>query len=243
MAAVTKIESYGLSDIGLVRPNNEDVWVEMPEHQLFVLADGMGGHKAGEVASKEAVMSFCDSIDSFFSSHPYPSVEEGMDAVRSAIAKANQWVRSLSQQYSQLSGMGTTLCVLLIIENTLIRAHVGDSRIYKFQKKLTRLTQDHSIQEAVMIPDQPGKTRLKTMLTRAIGTASTIEPDIATSPLTPGDIYLVCSDGLTDCLSDDEIETVFSEKKDIRLIASELIDGAKEISGHDNITVLLVKAL
>ncbi len=81
------------------------------------------------------------------------------------------------------------------------------------------------------------------MLTRAIGTASTIEPDIATSPLTPGDIYLVCSDGLTDCLSDDEIETVFSEKKDIRLIASELIDGAKEISGHDNITVLLVKAL
>ena len=104
-----KIESYGISDMGFVRTNNEDVWAELPQYHFYVLADGMGGHQAGEVASKEAVLQLCDAIDFLFTQEKGISSEEAARGLRKGVAEANRWVYTLAQKHAELSGMGTTL--------------------------------------------------------------------------------------------------------------------------------------
>src|SRR3989344_5484784 len=133
---------FGLSDIGICRPNNEDVWVAMPEIGFFALADGMGGHQAGEIAAKEAIDHLSHSIKSLKKSDPL----EQMLELKSSIEKANSWVYQLSQEEEELNGMGTTLCCLMWLEDVIIYAHIGDSRIYRLRnQKLELLTQDHSL--------------------------------------------------------------------------------------------------
>jgi protein phosphatase len=243
-----EVESYGISDIGLSRSNNEDVWAELPDIRFYALADGMGGHQAGEVAAKEAVLELCDIIDALFIQNPKPSAEKIAQILKQAFVDANQWVRSLAQQHPELAGMGSTLCCFSVLENTLIYAHVGDSRIYRFRNALTRLTEDHSLRQELLSTgdldeEAANAFPFKNVITRAIGTNSLVEPHVATTPVQLDDIYFLCSDGLTDYASDDEIEAILKKNSSIKEASIELVETAKNAGGNDNITIVMIKII
>lgn len=238
-----KVETYGLSDVGLIRPNNEDVFKVLPEKQFFVLADGMGGHNAGEVASLKAAESMCGSLSLLKEA---ATVKEICAALRAAISSANHTVYALSHHNKSYSGMGTTLSCFVLTDSALIYAHVGDSRLYRKRKKLEQLTEDHSLRHIMLANEEQPSTELPTqmfrnVITRAIGTHPYVIPDIGVIPLQEGDIYMLCSDGLTDFVSEEVIEAILNAHTSLEHIAHELIKSALEKGGNDNITVLLVK--
>lgn len=236
---IRSIETFGVSDIGLSRENNEDVWAELADDHFYVLADGMGGHLAGEVAAKEAVLHFCDAVDKYFRSPTPPSVSSAKRYIGETFISANSWIRRLSKDHPDLHGMGTTLCCLLLLENKAIIGHVGDSRIYRYRKELSRLTKDHSLAQEAAFSSR-GRAA-KHILTKALGISPAIEPELLEVPYEQGDIYLLCSDGLHDVLSDKQIEALFRRSTSLKNAALELVEAAKKGGGHDNITLLLVK--
>lgn len=218
-----RINSIGITHLGLMRTNNEDVWAELPDEQFYILADGMGGHNAGEIAARETVMHLIQSIKML----PKGSLTQVASYLHQAIQDANAWVYNLSLQNTQYHGMGTTLCCILIYENHLIYAHVGDSRIYRFRQGLSKLTVDHSLSKHV--------------ISRAIGTSPDVKPEISISSIHPEDTYLLCSDGLTDYMSDHEIGSWMKQPFTLERTAHALVEGALIRGGKDNITLLLVK--
>lgn len=242
-----KLTSYGLSDIGLVRSNNEDVWFFLEESGFFALADGMGGHNAGEIAAKEAVRFVCSSIEELFvSSEKEWNIFDLCSFTKLSIENANSWVHHLGKKKKEYQGMGTTLCTLLFHERSLIYGHVGDSRIYRYRfGELKQLTTDHSLKNELISQgkfyESPSKPfPYKNVLTRAIGTHGNVEAEIHIAPVNPDDLYLMCSDGLTDCVSDQEISMVLQTFKKPKEIATELIEIAKKKGGNDNITIVSV---
>ena len=244
-----KLSSSSLSDVGLVRKNNEDVLLMLKEQGFFALADGMGGHKAGEVAAKEAVRFVSASIEElFFSSEKSWNIFELSSFNRLCIENANSWVHHLGKKKQAYQGMGTTLCTLLFHERSLIYGHVGDSRIYRFREGgLKQLTEDHSLKNQMIAKGQIEKSHSKgypynNVLTRAIGTQNEVDVEIHIAPVTPDDIYLMCTDGLTDQVSDDEIESIIKQSPDLKTASTTLIEKANGKGGHDNVTVLMVKA-
>ncbi len=236
-----EVESFGISDLGLIRENNEDVFHEIPMHRFFVLADGMGGHNAGEIAAKELVHHLSSSICQIFSEEEKVTSSENLpDLLHKAILNANSWVHRLAEQKKEFHGMGTTLCCLLLHQEELIYAHVGDSRIYRFREQLFKITEDHSpAANAKNFAYPVGKH----IITRAIGTSSLVEPEINTSSVQPGDIYFLCSDGLTDYVSDEEISTILTKQPCIKSATTDMIERAKAKGGGDNITVLMIRVL
>jgi len=223
--------SHGISDIGLLRANNEDVWIALPEFGFFALADGMGGHKAGEVAARETIEQLSKAVQA-----PRFSLLE-------AIERANAWVFKESRQ-ALYKGMGTTLCCLHWTATTVTYAHVGDSRIYRFRNdQLELLTQDHSLHAKLLSSGLNSKTPYpyKNVITRAIGTAKHIHPEITSTPFEPGDLFLLCSDGLSDALPLEDMEKIIQRSETLELMASRLIEKAKIKGSRDNITALLVK--
>jgi len=235
-----KCESYGISDIGLVRPNNEDCYLAMGRYHFFALADGMGGHKAGEVASKEALDSLKASIKEII--HPQKKAKiPSQDLIyhfRSAIENANNKVYKMSLDKEEFRGMGTTLCCLYIYEDSMIYAHVGDSRIYRYrERELKLLTEDHSL----LTECKQNPRTYKHVLTRAIGTHVNSEPDIASATLQKDDIFFMCSDGLSDLVTLHEMEAVLQEEKSLKKTASKLVEMAKVKGSHDNITILFLR--
>lgn len=244
--SIPHIESYGLSDIGPVRANNEDVWAELPEEHFYVLADGMGGHLAGEVAAKEAVLHVCDSMERFLRANPHPTSDAAKSHLRKALSDANTWIRSLSTHHPDLSGMGTTLCCLLVLGKTVICAHIGDSRIYRFRGKLERLTQDHSLREELLAQGELTEASAanfpyRNVLTRALGISAHIEPEIQEASFETGDVYFLSSDGLHDALSDKQMETILRQTSSLKEAAITLVDAAKEAGGTDNVTILMLR--
>lgn len=225
------IESFGISDVGLAREKNEDVFHEIPLHQFFVLADGMGGHNAGEIAAKEVIHHLSSSICQIFSSSEDLSSLPSL--LHKAILKANLWVHQLSEQKAEFQGMGTTLCCLLIHKKKLVFANVGDSRIYRFRGKLEQMTQDHR-----SCPLLRGK---KNIITKAVGTTPHIEPDIHIQSIDEEDLYFLCSDGLTDYVTDDEIAYVLDNHSCIKAASQQMVHLAKQNGGGDNITILMLK--
>jgi protein phosphatase len=244
-----EVECYGISDIGLSRPNNEDIWAEIPEIRFYALADGMGGHQAGEVAAKEAVLELCDVVDDFFAENPKPTPEKVAQNLKEGFRDANKWVRTLAAKHPELSGMGTTLCCFCVIEGTLIHAHVGDSRIYQYRnKKLSQLSEDHSLrQELLSVGDLDEKSAAsfphKNVITRAIGVSSSLQAAIGATPVQSGDIYFLCSDGLTDYVPDSAIEAILRKSASTKEAAIELVEAAKAAGGNDNITIVIIKII
>jgi protein phosphatase len=239
---IPPIESFGLSDIGLGRENNEDVWSELSDNHFYVLADGMGGHLAGEVAAKEAVLHFCDAIDKYFRSPIPPTVSSAKRYIGETFISANSWIRRLSKDHPDLHGMGTTLCCLLILDNKVIVGHVGDSRVYRFRKKIESLTVDHSLEQQVGSRLQARSPKgYKFILTRALGISPAIEPELFEDVYLPGDIYLMCSDGLHDVLTNEKIESIFSFNRSLKETAFELVEAAKKGGSQDNITLLMIR--
>ena len=240
-----QLESFGLTDVGLVREHNEDVWAAYPTNRLFILADGMGGHSSGEIASKEAVNHLFTLFTSWHDSH-IASIAETKMFFANALTQVNSWVYKKGLQDENLKGMGTTLCALFFHHKEAILAHVGDSRIYRLRnKQLELLTEDHSLiaellalgamsaQEAETFP-------YKHILTRAIGTQPKVEPSIASVEVEAGDLFMLCSDGLTNYLSHEQITEILEQDLSLPQLGQALVDLANRNGGGDNITLILI---
>ena len=229
-------DTIAQTDTGRHRPVNEDsAFARAP---VFVVADGMGGAQAGEVASRIAVEAFEQGLP-----------EDGTPAERLAARakEANRRIYDLSQAAQERAGMGTTLTAAYLDDSELAIAHVGDSRAYLFRGgELKRLTQDHSLVEELkargkLTEEQAAEHPQRSIITRALGPEPTVEVDTWNYPVKAGDVLLLCSDGLTSMLSEDRIAAILRDADTLQHAAQSLIDEAKEAGGRDNITVVLFR--
>lgn len=244
-----QIASYGLSDTGLVRKNNEDVWGSLPQYHLYLLADGMGGHQAGEVAARETSLFILTFLRQAFEKEKVElmSVEEVQELMRLAFIEANHFVFQLSQTHELLRGMGTTLVCVYFHEDSCIVGHVGDSRVYRSRAgQIEQLTADHSLERQLSNSGkksawQTDDTNIKNIITRAIGTEPFVEPSVEITKVQEHDLYLLCSDGLTDLVVDDAINAVLIAPLTVEEKVRSLISSAKRKGGHDNITAVCIE--
>lgn len=225
----------GLTDPGRRRRRNEDVFVCEPP--LFAVADGMGGAQAGEVAAGLAAAVLEEAHGD----------ERGEERVASLIQEANRRVFQRSSEDMAASGMGTTMTVALVdaAEGSIAVGHVGDSRAYRIRgEQLEQLTDDHSLvgellRSGKLSPEEAEAHPQRSVITRALGTEPDVDVDTFTVPAEPGDLYLLCSDGLTSMVSDGEIQALLVKIDDLDVAARALVDAANEGGGEDNITVVL----
>jgi PPM family protein phosphatase len=241
------LSSSGASDVGLVRENNEDSWLIKQEHGLFLLADGMGGHQAGEVASDAAVRAFSRFFEeNKKNSAVTSSLESAKKLILQTFEQVNHHVFSLAQKQKKWKGMGTTLCVLYIYENTAILGHLGDSRIYLLRnQELQQMTTDHSQLGDLMCNEQltemEAKLLLKkNLLTKAVGTDLRAKASISHFPVEDKDRFFLCSDGITDMLSKNDICKILIHSATLEKAVQNCIYYANEGGGTDNITCILV---
>lgn len=241
------VDYYGISDIGLKRTNNEDAWGELSQHHFYVLADGMGGHQAGEIASRETVESLLRAIPTLFRKKRELQPEEFQEEIKEVILETNSWIYHLAQENSDMHGMGTTLCCLTLYQNQAICIHVGDSRIYRFRdQECELLTQDHSLRKELAkryhMDEESGLgLPSKHVITRAIGTSAHVEPEINSFEINAGDTYFLCSDGLSDVVSEDEMTVILNKATSAEEASASLVELALNHGGQDNITVVMVK--
>ncbi len=250
-----KITYQAITDVGRKRKGNEDSLFVNPEQHLFVVADGMGGHAAGEVASKVAV----ESINEFVcltSGDEEITWPFGLDGtisydgnrLKTAIRYANRKVLEATRERSDYEGMATTVCAVLVDGDSANLGHVGDSRIYLHREgQLTQLTADHSwvneqIQTGVLSADQARSHPLRNVVTRALGGKPDLLVDMQVHKAQIGDLLLLCSDGLTTMIPDADIATLIDEAEDdLEKTAKSLVATANARGGEDNITVLLIR--
>ena len=243
-----QIVAYGLSDVGSVRQRNEDAWREVPEHRLYVLADGMGGHRAGDVASREAVNALCQILPEKLSivASERDSLTYIRSTLRLAMEEVNRIVYMMGKSDESFRGMGTTLCCVLCWDQKIIYGHVGDSRIYRLRgSDLEQLTDDHSLYQELKskgaIPAiEKDDFTYRNIITKAVGTEPIVEPSLGMDDLLAGDIILICSDGLTDMVSQDELKVLLKGSTDLKELARNLVAAALSHGGVDNITVVLL---
>jgi len=250
-----KIVCEARSDVGRKRKGNEDALFLNPEQRLYVVADGMGGHAAGEVASRVAV----DAINEFVTltggneeiTWPFgldESISYEGNRLKTAIRHANRKVLEATRESAEYEGMATTVAAVLVDGDTAHIAHVGDSRIYLWSREgISLLTSDHSwvneqIQSGVISPEQARSHPLRNVVTRALGGRSDLVVDIQARRMGPGEVLLLCSDGLTTMIGDEDIASILDEAEgDVARAAGALVDEANERGGEDNITVVLLK--
>ena len=242
--AVVNYTAAAITDRGRKRPSNEDAFGYSVEDGVFAVCDGMGGAAAGEIASSLAVDEVLRLFDgrSTGMAAPMPQLAEG------AIAAANEAIHSRAQRNYRLSGMGTTLVVLVVEESHVWVLNVGDSRCYRLRDhKLEQLTLDHSlVEEQVRLgrltPSEALRSPLRNVITRALGTQCHVTPDVFELQAEPGDLFLLCSDGLTRELTDASIEGLLNAGGSLDGLCVSLTKAANKAGGHDNITCLLVRA-
>lgn len=240
LKTVVSFDCFGLSDQGCVRDMNEDAWTINKEKGTFIIADGMGGRKAGEIASSLAV----EYLDSFLNTH---NLQEATVDLKKGFEETNHFINKKAKEEEAYSGMGTTLLSLILSNSTAFYAHVGDSRLYLLrEKKLFQLTEDHSlVNELIAMGDISAEeapiTGLKHILSKAIGTHTKVEPSIGSYPLKEGDLFLLATDGLTNLLSQKELEEILNKKNSLKKKGEKLVELAKIKGGGDNITLILVR--
>jgi serine/threonine protein phosphatase PrpC len=229
-------DTVAQTDTGRQRRDNEDsAYARAP---VFVVADGMGGAQAGEVASKIAVEVFEQGV---------PDGGSPEERLADRAREANKRIHNLSKTQHERAGMGTTLTAAYLEDSELAIAHVGDSRAYLFRDgELKMLTQDHSlvaelVQRGKLTEEQAAEHPQRSIITRALGPEPTVEVDTVTYPVRAGDVLLLCSDGLTSMISDEQVASVLSSTNDLNAAAQALIDEANAAGGRDNITVVLFR--
>jgi protein phosphatase len=245
----------GMSDVGLQREHNEDSFVVLKEYDLFVVADGMGGHRAGDVASKLAT----DTISEFFKStanedvtwpfHFDTNLSEEENRLLTGIRVANRQIFERSTRSREYHGMGTTVVGAMFSprKKRMYIGHVGDSRCYRVRAgQIQLLTRDHSLINDYLLamPDLTDEQRSelpKNVITRALGMQDQVVVDLQHDDPIPGDVYVLCSDGLSGMIPDDEIMKIVTSAMDIREGCKRLIARANESGGEDNITAVLIK--
>jgi len=256
MTLKDKIEIFGLTDTGLVRDHNEDSIGNNLNLGLAVLADGMGGHRGGEVASAITVSTIMETLEEKLKHITHGDIDEQTGyciesiAVKDAIIQANTNVFASSNENPHYRGMGTTVVVLLFHDDRFTVAHVGDSRLYRYRDgRLEQITNDHSLTQELLdngfyTPEQAEQSLNKHLVTRAIGIEESVQIDAFEGDTQPGDIYLLCSDGVTDMIDDAVIRrTIMKNDEGLEKIADELIRESNEAGGKDNISVILARPL
>lgn len=254
---VMRVEFFAMTDVGKKREQNEDSYLTMHFDRchldkiesllLLAVADGMGGHAAGEVASKLCLQVFASHLLTAIQDWLNFSEPNWHEAMKSAVTEANRQVFAEAQALR--NNMGTTLTVALLCGNKVIFANVGDSRGYLLQSgKLRQITKDHSLVQqyvdaGILTPEQARWHPQRNIITQAIGIEPTVQVDIFEETLRPNDLVLVCSDGLVDMVDDSEIERVLISEPDLTSTAKTLIRFANEAGGDDNITVAMARVL
>ncbi len=255
--ARARVIAAGETNVGMKRAHNEDNFSVDDDDHLYVVADGMGGHASGEVASQMAI----DTLREFFratGADPEATWPYKMDKARgyeenrliTSIKLANLRIFEAAQRDPKLRGMGTTICGILIVDDGVLVAHVGDSRVYRVRDgKLEQLTEDHSLLNDYIKMKRLSEEEIanfphKNVIVRALGMKESVKVDTLLDKPQPGDIYVLCSDGLCGPASDEEIrEIVHAESKDIKGACTKLIERANGNGGPDNITVVLAKVM
>jgi len=238
------MEAYALTDVGMVRSINQDYVYTSLEPigklpNLFIVADGMGGHKAGDLASKFTVETFVELVKKSKGDGP-------ISIIKNAVHDVNQLLIEKSKESTDYDGMGTTLVVATIIGKSLYIANVGDSRLYIMDDELCQITRDHSyveelVDSGILSRDDEDYKKNKNRITRAIGAGFELMADFFEIRITEGNIILMCSDGLTGMVSDENIQKVLKGNDSLKSKAARLIAAAKTGGGRDNIGVVLVK--
>ncbi|OGB90147.1 MAG: hypothetical protein A3H39_03085 [candidate division NC10 bacterium RIFCSPLOWO2_02_FULL_66_22] len=244
------------TDVGRKRQGNEDSYCIEQELGLYVVADGMGGHAAGEVASRLAV----DTIREWMAKYlggaavalvgsPVATCSREANCLLSSIRLANRVIYAAAQGRREYAGMGTTLVSVLAVDGHVALAHVGDSRIYRIREdQIAQLSRDHSlvqqqVEHGIISPEEAHASQYRHLITRALGLKESVEVDLVEQPALPGDVLLLCSDGLSDLLEDEEMLAIAREHTgDLEKACQSLVDRANYKGGDDNITALLVQA-
>lgn len=245
------LETASATDPGIVRSYNEDSIAIERELDLLVLADGMGGYKAGNVASSMATELVTNELKRAVigtSFRKLGQLSESSLAVRAAIEKTNRVIYRTAQSEEKYHGMGTTLALIQFHDNWATIAHVGDSRLYRLRNaSFELLTQDHSllreqVEMGVISSDEAKFSHNRNLVTRALGIEAEVSVEVNEIDVLPGDIYLLCSDGLNDMVDDADIELAVSElQANMPLAATQLVQMANDNGGHDNVSVLIAK--
>ena len=249
-----KIEFADMSDTGMVREHNEDAIGSIAGMGLMVLADGMGGYNAGEVASGIAVQTITDlaaegamreernEID------PHTGLMRQTIVLRDAVARANKIIYQTAQSQTHCEGMGTTLVASMFYDNKISIAHVGDSRAYRLRnEKFEQLTMDHSLLQELVdrgfySEEEAQRSTNRNYVTRALGVEPTVEVEVQEYEVLPEDIYLLCSDGLPDMVEDEDIHlTISTFNASLDVVGQQLVQLANEHGGRDNVSVMLAQ--
>lgn len=254
-ASTLALTACGMSHPGRQRAENEDAFGSFPDARLFLLADGMGGHNAGEVASAMAV----EAIEKFFRSYhanprqpwPFPvdrTLSLAANLLRVGIKVANAQIRESAAADRSRTRMGSTIVCMAIGEAQVAIAHAGDSRAYRFRAgELRRLTRDHSVAEEMraarpeLSDDDLATFAHRNVVTRSLGSKDEIDPAIYVNRVQPNDHFLLCSDGLWSVVPDGKIAVILSSTADLELACRRLIEAANDAGGPDNVSVLLVR--
>ena len=238
------LKAWGIKDVGRCRSINQDYIFVSEEPMgnlpnLFLVADGMGGHKAGDLASEYTVSKVCEAVTKSMQQIP-------LQIFKSAFQYANQKLIEKAGESQAYTGMGTTLVAVTVKDGTAFVANVGDSRLYKIGDRIEQITEDHSLVEEMVRMGEISKEEArnhpeKNIITRAIGVTETVEPDYFDTKLERGECLLLCSDGLSNMIEDAQIKRIVNQRTDVRSAAEELVRTANRNGGKDNIAVVLIE--
>ena len=254
MSLKGKLAHVEVSDVGKVRDHNEDAIGAQPDIGLWVLADGMGGYNAGEVASGIAVKTILDLVTAACKTEKRADIESGTGymrqtiVLRDAILRANKVINQTAQSQPQCEGMGTTLVSCLFYDNRVSIAHVGDSRMYRLRgNRFEQITMDHSLLQELVdrgfySQEEAQRSTNRNYVTRALGVEANVEVEVQEIEVQKGDYFLMCSDGLPDMVEDEDIHlTISTFANDVRTVGEQLIKLTNDNGGRDNVSVILVR--
>ena len=236
---------YGKSDVGLRRPNNEDAWLVAPDLDVCAVADGMGGAAAGELASRI----FIETVRELFSRNRPKNEEDALELAREAFRFGNQRILSFAAANEGHQGMGCTAELMAFYDDRYVMGHVGDSRTYLFRDGiLRRATRDHSLvqsqlDQGLITEEEARAHSMRHVILNALGIKDTLALDLTRGACRAGDVFLLCSDGLTDMVEDDVIRDILASGANPSSMVDALIERAKSAGGLDNITVVLCLVL
>ncbi len=256
MTLKSRLRSVGLTDTGKVREHNEDSIAMDADIGLFVLADGMGGYNAGEVASGIAVKTIMNLVREAYAIQDLSGTDKATGLsrpaviLRDAIARANKIIHHTAKSQEQCEGMGTTIVAGLFHDNRVIIAHVGDSRMYRLRgDRFEQVTMDHSLLQELVdrgfyTPEEAQRVTNKNYVTRALGVEASADIEIHEEPVHRGDFLVLCSDGLSDMVEDEDIHlTISTFGVNLDTVSKQLVQLANDNGGRDNISVMLIQVL
>ena len=251
-----KLTFVGQTDTGRVREHNEDTIASDVDVGLLVLADGMGGYNAGEVASGIAVKTITNLVREGLLREDLASIDRSTGltrpsiVLRDAITRANKIIYQTARSQAECEGMGTTVVAALFYDNRISIAHVGDSRLYRQRgSQIAQVTMDHSLLQELVdrgfySPEEAQRAANKNYVTRALGVEPQVEVEVQEHPVDKGDIFILCSDGLSDMVEDEDIRlTISTFGANLDTVAKQLIQLANENGGRDNVSVVLAQAI